>query len=118
MDGTPLEAWKSLKSFQPKNKQQTTPPDDPGNPTVDFHGEKCSNQTDESKTDPDAKLARKDKEAKLSYSGNLLVEKRNGIDRQRRVAGSQRSPRARCGAADAGTDSGRGAHYRGWRQGI
>jgi len=48
---------------------------------VDFHGEKRSNQTHESKTDPDAKLARKakGKEAKLSYSGNLLVENRNGL---------------------------------------
>jgi len=57
------------------------PPDDPGNPTVDFHGQKRSNETPESKTDPDAKLARKGpgKEAKLSYSGNLLVENRNGL---------------------------------------
>jgi IS5 family transposase len=48
---------------------------------VDFHGEKRSNQTHESTTDPDAKLARKakGKEAKLSYSGNLLVENRNGL---------------------------------------
>jgi hypothetical protein len=46
-----------------------------------FHGEKRSNQTYESKTDPDAKLARKakGKEAQLSYSGNLLVENRNGL---------------------------------------
>jgi len=57
------------------------PPDDPGNATVDFHGEKRSNQTHESKTDPDAKLARKGKgkEAKLSYNGNLLIENRNGL---------------------------------------
>ena len=56
-------------------------PDDPGNPTVNFHGEKRSNQTHASKTDPEAKLARKGegKEAKLSYSGNLLVENRNGL---------------------------------------
>src|ERR1700728_3104584 len=81
VDGTLLEAWASLKSFRPKDKEKTTPPDDPGNPTVDFHGEKRSNQTHESKTDPDAKLARKakGKEAKLSYSGNLLVENRNGL---------------------------------------
>jgi hypothetical protein len=48
---------------------------------VDFHGQKRSNQTHESKTDPDAKLARKGrgKEAKLSYNGNLLVENRNGL---------------------------------------
>ena len=48
---------------------------------MDFHGEERSNQTHESKTDPDALLARKSKgkEAKLSYSGNLLVENRNGL---------------------------------------
>jgi hypothetical protein len=79
--GTLLEAWASLKSFRPKDTEKTAPPDDPGNPTVDFHGEKRSNQTHESTTDPDAKLARKakGKEAKLSYSGNLLVENRNGL---------------------------------------
>jgi transposase len=81
VDGTLLEAWASLKSFQPKDKKGATPPDDPGNPTVDFHGEKRSNDTHESKTDADAKLARKGpgKEAKLSYSGNLQVENRNGL---------------------------------------
>ena len=81
VDGTLLEAWASLKSFQPKGSKGNQPPDDPGNPSVDFHGEKRSNQTHESTTDGDAKLARKGlgKEAKLSYSGNLLVENRNGL---------------------------------------
>jgi len=81
VDGTLLEAWASLKSFQPKEQEAATPPDDPGNPSVDFHGQKRSNETHESKTDPDAKLARKGpgKEAKLSYSGNLQVENRHGI---------------------------------------
>jgi transposase len=81
VDGTLLEAWASLKSFQPKDKDDFLPPDDPGNPTVDFHGEKRSNDTHESSTDPDAKLARKGpgKEAKLSYSGNLQVENRSGL---------------------------------------
>ena len=81
VDGTLLDAWASLKSFQPKAKQDVPPPDDPGNPTVDFHGQKRSNETHESKTDPDARLARKGlgKEAKLSYNGNLLVENRNGL---------------------------------------
>jgi transposase len=80
VDGTLLEAWASLKSFQRKDRD-SEPPDDPGNPTVNFHGEKRSNQTHESTTDPDAKLARKGqgKEAKLSYSGNVLVENRNGL---------------------------------------
>jgi len=80
VDGTLLEAWASGKSFQRKDKKDA-PPDDPGNPTVNFRGEQRSNQTHESKTDPDALLARKSagKEAKLSYSGNLLVENRNGL---------------------------------------
>jgi transposase len=80
VDGTLLEAWASLKSYQRKEGKQS-PPEDPGNPTVNFHGEKRSNQTHESKTDAEAKLARKGKgkEAKLSYNGNLLVENRNGL---------------------------------------
>ena len=80
VDGTLIEAWASLKSFQRKD-QKNPPTDDPGNPTIDFHGETRCNQTHESTTDPDALLARKGsgKEAKLSYTGNLLVENRNGL---------------------------------------
>jgi transposase len=80
VDGTLIEAWASLKSFQRKD-ENNQPPDDPGNPTVDFHGEKRSNQTHESTSDGDALLARKGcgKEAKLSYNGNLLTENRNGL---------------------------------------
>jgi transposase len=80
VDGTLIEAWASLKSFQRKD-ENSQPPDDPGNPTVNFHGEKRSNQTHESTTDADALLARKGsgKEAKLSYNGNLLTENRNGL---------------------------------------
>jgi hypothetical protein len=81
VDGTLLEAWASAKSFKPKDKKQGSGPDDPGNPTVNFRGEKRSNETHESKSDSEALLARKGegKEAKLSYSGNLLVENRNGL---------------------------------------
>jgi transposase len=80
VDGTLVEAWAGLKSFRRKDGK-TNPPDDAGNPTIDFHGEKRSNQTHESTTDPDALLARKGsgKEAKLSYNGNLLIENRNGL---------------------------------------
>jgi len=80
VDGTLLEAWAGAKSFQPKDKKQP-PTDDPGNPTVNFRGERRSNETHESKTDPDSLLARKGegKESKLSYCGNLLVENRNGL---------------------------------------
>jgi IS5 family transposase len=80
VDGTLLEAWAGLKSFQRKDRE-SRPPDDPGNPTVNFHGEKRSNQTHQSSTDPDALLARKGsgKEAKLSYNANLLVENHHGL---------------------------------------
>jgi transposase len=81
VDGTLIEAWASLKSFQRKDRKTPPPPEDPGNPTIDFHGEKRSNDTHESTSDPDALLARKGngKEARLSYTGNLLVENRNGF---------------------------------------
>jgi transposase len=81
VDGTLLEAWASLKSFRKVDEADGPPPDDPGNPTVDFHGETRTNDTHASTTDPEAKLARKGKgkEAKLSYSGHVLMENRNGI---------------------------------------
>jgi transposase len=81
VDGTLLEAWAGIKSFQRKDGKTLPSSDDPGNPTVNFHGERRSNRTHASKTDPEAQLARKGegKEAKLSYSGNLLVENRNGL---------------------------------------
>jgi transposase len=81
VDGTLVEAWASLKSFRPKEENPPPRSDDPGNPTVNFRGEKRSNETHQSRTDPEALLARKGdgKEAKLSYSGNLLVENRNGL---------------------------------------
>ena len=80
VDGTLIEAWASHACFQRKD-QPTPPPDDPGNPTVDFHGEKRSNDTHESTTDPDARLARKSggHEAKLAYCGNVMIENRNGL---------------------------------------
>ena len=81
VDGTLLEAWASMKSFQRKDGKNPLSSDDPGNPTVNFHGQRRSNQTHESKTDSEAKMARKGegKEAKLSYSGNLLVDNRHGL---------------------------------------
>jgi transposase len=81
VDGTLLEACAGLKSFKQKDAGEPPVPDDPGNPTIDFHGEKRSNKTHASTTDPDAMLARKGngKEAKLSYNGNVLMENRNGL---------------------------------------
>src|ERR1700731_506389 len=81
VDGTLIEAWASHKSFKPKDRAGERPPDDPGNPTIDFHGEQRSNATHQSTTDPEARLARKGagKEAKLSYAGHVLMENRNGL---------------------------------------
>src|SRR5216683_2149122 len=81
VDGTLIEAWASHKSFKRKDRGGERPPDDPGNPTIDFHGEQRSNATHQSTTDPEARLARKGagKEAKLSYAGHVLMENRNGI---------------------------------------
>jgi len=79
VDGTLIEAWASLKSFKRKDEKAGSAPDDPGNPTVNFHGEHRSNATHQSTTDPEALLARKGKgkEAKLCYSANALAENRN-----------------------------------------
>ena len=76
-----IEAWASQKSFQRKDQDQPPPPDDPGNPTVNFHGEERRNDTHASTTDPDARLARKSggHESKLAYCGNVLIENRNGL---------------------------------------
>ena len=82
VDGTLIEAMASLKSFRRKDEkpEDREPPDDPGNPTVNFHGEKRSNDTHASTTDPEARLARKKgKESKMSYSAHALMENRSGL---------------------------------------
>jgi transposase len=81
VDGTVLEAWAGLKSFQRKESGRTPPPEDPGNPTVNFHGETRTNDTHQSTTDPDARLYRKGlgKEAKLAYLGHVLLDNRHGL---------------------------------------
>ena len=92
--GRDLNRMANLKSLQP-NGRRSDSDDDPGNPTVNFHGERLSNETHVSTTEADAQLARKGegKEAKLSYSGNLLVENRNGLILKAKVAQGQ--PRER-----------------------
>lgn len=83
VDGTLIEAWASLKSFRPKGEKGSgdNDPGDGGNRWVDFHGEKRSNDTHESSTDPDSLLMRKGpgKEAKLCYGAHALMENRNGL---------------------------------------
>ncbi len=81
VDGTLIEAWAGQKSFKPKAGSPPAPPDDPGNPTVDFRGERRSNATHASTTDPEARLYKKapGQEAKLCYLGHLLMENRHGL---------------------------------------
>src|SRR5579862_5807865 len=80
VDGTLLEAWASMKSFRPKDGSGS-PPDAGRNGEQDFHGQKRSNETHASTTDPDARLYRKGrgKESKLSFMGHALMENRNGL---------------------------------------
>lgn len=92
VDGTLLEAWASQKSFQPKTPEAPRPPsdDDPGNPSVNFRGERRSNATHRSVTDPDARLTRKSSNtaALLGYVGSVLMDNRHGLV----VATDVRSP--------------------------
>ena len=76
-DGTQIEAWASMKSVRRKDKTDTDRDDNP----QDFRGEKFSNETHQSITDPDARFARKGpgKETKLSYHGNMLIDNRGGF---------------------------------------
>src|SRR5271168_4710779 len=69
------------KSFQRKDRPPQPPEDGGSNPTVNFHGEKRSNRTHQSTTDPEAMLYRKSgaSESKLSYLGHVLMENRNGL---------------------------------------
>jgi len=81
VDGTLLQAWASQKSVRPRDEEE--PPVGPGgkNPEVDFHGERRTNATHLSATDPEAMLAKKARgqEARLAYAGHILMENRNGL---------------------------------------
>jgi len=80
VDGTLIEAWAGHKSFRPKGSTDD-PTDDSGNPTVDFRGEKRTNDTHESTTDPEARLYRKSNgtESKLCFAGHVLMDNRHGL---------------------------------------
>ena len=82
VDGTPIEAAASLKGFKPKDGDPPRTTDaDPGNSSVDFHGERRSNATHQSTTDPEARLLRKGKgkEAWLAFMAHALMENRHGM---------------------------------------
>jgi len=120
VDGTQLEAWASLKSFQPvEGPPSRRDDDDPGNPTVNFRGERRTNQTHRSTTDPDAQLFRKGlgEKAVLAYLGHALLDNRHGLvvnvcvtsagNRAEREAAQiliEAVPRGRTVGADKGYD--------------
>ena len=89
VDGTLIEAA-SLKSFKSKGGEPASDDGDPGNPSVDFHGEKRRNKTHQSTTDPEARLFRKGKgkEAKLVFMAHALMENRNGLLTDFQVSGT------------------------------
>ena len=82
MDGTLLEAWASHKSFRPKDGGGSKPSGSGRNAEVDYHGERRSNETHQSTTDPEAPLARKGdgQPARQSYAGHLLMEHRSALN--------------------------------------
>lgn len=82
VDGTLLQAWASLKSLRPRTGEGASEEGRRGrNASVDFHGERRSNGTHVSKTDPEARLARKgyNQETRLCFGNHLLMENRNGL---------------------------------------
>jgi transposase len=80
LDGTLIEAWAGHKSFKPKDAADDDT-DDPGNPTVNFHGEKRATDTLQSTTDPEARLYRKSSgtESKLCFAGHVMMDNRHGL---------------------------------------
>ena len=81
VDGTLIEAWASMKSFKPKDDDEPSADAGGRNREADFRGQKRSNETHTSTTDPEARLYRKGpgKEAKLCFMGHALMENRNGL---------------------------------------
>ena len=120
VDGTLVEAWASLKSFKRKDSSDQQPPDDPGNPTVNFHGEKRSNDTHSSTTDPDARLARKGngQEAKLFFMGHVVMENRNGLAVGARVTHATGRAEREAALELARRHPTQAANHAGCRQGL
>jgi hypothetical protein len=81
VDGTLIEAWASMKSFQPKDGSGPSSSGTGRNPEVDFRGQERKNDTHASRTDPEARLFRKGKgkESRLCFLGHVLMENRNGL---------------------------------------
>jgi|SRR5215813_10204336 len=121
VDGTLLEAWASVKNYQPKDQKGSAPPDNPGNPTVNFHGEKRSNETHESKNGSrcadGAQSCRQGGQVE-GYSGNLFMENRHGLIVSSLIWEATGLAERDAAMAMLQQDSGKRARDRGRRQGI
>jgi transposase len=108
LDGTLLEAWASLKSFQRNDGKPMALPADPGNATMDFHGEKPSNQTHESKDGSGREVGaqRQGQRSQVELQRKSSGGEPQRLDRKHRSVRGQRNSRTRCSAGDAGTNSG------------
>jgi Transposase domain (DUF772) len=116
VDGTLIDAWASLKSFRPKDEKDQGPKDSNG--WGDFSGQKRSNDTHASRTDPQAKLLKKGegKEAKLCYTGHAVMENRHGFSSQFRtdpLSGGDRKPDGLGTTQALGRSRGFLSHQRG-----
>jgi hypothetical protein len=111
-----IEAWASLNSFKSKDAVDKDPADDRGNPTIDFRGERRTNDTHASTTDPEARLAKKSKgkEAKLSYSAHALTESRNGLLLDFRVDQADGQAEWRNAFDNARASRSRSTNHRRW----
>lgn len=114
VDGTMIESMASMKSFRPRDESDDDQQDSngfkPRNPDVDFKGQKRSNATHQSRTDPEAKLYRKGpgKPSQLSHLGHILTENRNGLIVETAV--TEANGKAECEAAIAMADQFQAKH--------
>lgn len=94
VDGTLLDAWASMKSLRPKGEGEEPARGGGKNPDVDYRGERRTNATHVSRTDPDARLARKGngQPARLCFSGHVLMEHRSGLAVDVQITRSQGAP--------------------------
>jgi transposase len=119
VDGTLIEAWASLKSFRPKDGSGE-PPGPGRNSARDFHGEKRTNETHASTTDPDAKLFKKGpgQQARMAFMGHLLMENRHGLVVGVRLTQATGTAERDAAAALIAEIAGRHPHHRRRRQGL
>ena len=120
VDGTLIEAWAGHKSFKRKGDDQQTPPDDPGNPSVNFHGERRTNATHQSTTDPRPAWPAKGRAKRPGSAtpGHVQMDNRHGLVVNTRLTQASGIAEPDGGFGDGGRDRGPGSGHAGRRQGL